>query len=1613
MSQYTEDMRTSNGGFVIPVVIGTVVVSSVVGILIYLFPGDGDEGVATPPTKTDDAEIIGGSDLTPEERDRLLIGEGNTVGRPDGGQSLVPADQPDYYALLGLDERASEEEIAAACRRLLEDSSGTAIALESIEEACGVLGDSGSRLLYGLGRSRTINGLRATFGLDPDADLDELLETFDRLLLQHADNPTITEALIRAFTDAVFSSGASAAELATIFDQLLDRYSDNPSLIEALIRAFTDAVFSSGASAAEFATIFDQLLDRYSDNPSLVEALIRAFTDAVFSSGASAAELATIFDQLLDRYSDNPSLVEALIRAFTDAVFSSGASAAELATIFDQLLSQYDGNPTITDALIKSFADAIFTTPNYEDVGALIDAFELLLERYLETNAAAVEAILKAFADAVFRYDPNANASDLENLFDGLVNQFSGLPSVVDGITNGYNTALQQFPDFPGFPGFPGAGIDFPGLPGPPGGDGDGGDGDGGDGDGGDGDGGGIPLVSLTASATRVSAGESFDLTVRQIAGNRVISDEVQDNSIPLTVQVSCREVTSSSLGSLQEADDALEDFFTAYTSDPASLVQRLKASHVLSSSSLKDEYDQIPDQSDPLGFYQTLGLTPGADSTAVAAPSDAVFAEVADLLDIDQIAAGETLDDFIGIDYISYLQDIFTFALPSSFELLANEVSSSYTVYTLGETISGKRSGLIRCTIDDLERYDPSSSAVEILVVGPNPFTTQRPVPGVPPVGPNPEFDLTLPTISIDTSVPRTSKGEAFDIVIRQRPPATKPLRVAFACSDGENEVEGASATDFISSTIPSEIFISPGESSREIPVQTVSLRDAVYILSDHKGGYDHGLGAALPGDAIETYYEILGVDRDASLEEIVSQYINLSRGNFSLTHVQEAFAYLSGRREIYGELYFADNYYEILGLPHSSSTEEIDNRCEGSEFVNVQLELFQKQSACDTLTDGPTKLNYDTSILPGSLQTYSNYTLLDLGADGNEIVKDYTLFGNKVGVGAEQCQGGFGSLETLSFCATPLRGDDGDFNGKSVIECLKQLGILPPCLSTSEDGLESADDSEDGLESADDSEDGLESAGVSENDLESAADVLRGHHASVKAVRDEITEICNSNAQELREEGASIVTQRANSVDIERACSVLTDPDQKESYDTRTGFYSHYSVLGVRRNDSFEKIEKAHERKLVQLGVDVNHFNTLGIQRTYRVVAPDGFPSIENFCIQLDPDASDFAAKQNACVELLSSTLIEEAFRYLIGNRTRAAYNNALDSVVSDFRNYYDLLEGKDDPLSLEDDFKTAIDSLESQANNGYYDGYTNLSCSIDEDLDQYTIREEVGGGGPAVITFVDAAVDDGGFGFNPVFEDDFVGDGINNPAATGQLSAGIAIRQSARGVSVGGILGKLAVAVGAQAIQCYVAGKILSLIPSNEVKSDDSTQKAKECSLDAAVTAVATQAIAEISADYITWALEGFHGEPLFINNPQLYWNNYLDKSIAKAIDNSNLGFLCDIKSGLKIDVSNLLQIKYRRIRTVPPRCTLRDLKNNFDNIRANPVDIVGNPISFVQEPDLVVETQAYNRNYLVYIDLKDAVKIELDPDNDEASSVGTKIPEDVISGMWTFLLEKKGC
>ena len=184
MSQYTEDMRTSNGGFVIPVVIGTVVVGSVVGILIYLFPGDGDEGVATLPTKTDDAEIIGGSDLTPEERDRLLIGEGDTVGRPGGGgQPLVSADQPDYYALLGLDERASEEEIAAACRRLLEDSSGTVIVLESIEEACGVLGDSGSRLLYGLGRSRTINGLRAAFGLDPDADLDELLETFDRLFI--------------------------------------------------------------------------------------------------------------------------------------------------------------------------------------------------------------------------------------------------------------------------------------------------------------------------------------------------------------------------------------------------------------------------------------------------------------------------------------------------------------------------------------------------------------------------------------------------------------------------------------------------------------------------------------------------------------------------------------------------------------------------------------------------------------------------------------------------------------------------------------------------------------------------------------------------------------------------------------------------------------------------------------------------------------------------------------------------------------------------------------------------------------------------------------------------------------------------------------------------------------------------------------------------------------------------------------------------------------------------------------------------------------------------------------------------------------------------------------
>ena len=365
------------------------------------------------------------------------------------------------------------------------------------------------------------------------------------------------------------------------------QHAGNPTIIEALIRAFTDAVFSSGASAAELATIFDQLLSQYDGNPTITDALIKSFADAVFSSGASAAELATIFDQLLSQYDGNPTITDALIKSFADAVFSSGASAAELATIFDQLLSQYDGNPTITDALIKSFADAIFTTPNYEDVGALIDAFELLLERYLETNAAAVEAILKAFADAVFRYDPNANASDLENLFDGLVNQFSGLPSVVDGITNGYNTALQQFPDFPGFPGFPGAGIDFPGLPGPPGGDGDG-------------DGGGIPLISLTASTTRVAAGESFDLTVRQIAGNRVISDETQDNSIPLTVQVSCREITSSSLGSLQEADEGLRGFLDSYTDDSTSLVERVKASFVL--FFLRDAYDKALGETDDPG---------------------------------------------------------------------------------------------------------------------------------------------------------------------------------------------------------------------------------------------------------------------------------------------------------------------------------------------------------------------------------------------------------------------------------------------------------------------------------------------------------------------------------------------------------------------------------------------------------------------------------------------------------------------------------------------------------------------------------------------------------------------------------------------------------------------------------------------------------------------------------------------------------------------------------------------------------------------------------------------------------------------------------------------------
>ena len=114
--------------------------------------------------------------------------------------------------------------------------------------------------------------------------------------------------------------------------------------------------------------------------------------------------------------------------------------------------------------------------------------------------------------------------------------------------------------------------------------------------------------------------------------------------------------------------------------------------------------------------------------------------------------------------------------------------------------------------------------------------------------------------------------------------------------------------------------------------------------------------------------------------------------------------------------------------------------------------------------------------------------------------------------------------------------------------------------------------------------------------------------------------------------------------------------------------------------------------------------------------------------------------------------------------------------------------------------------------------------------------------------------------------------------------------------------------------------------------EVRTRDDLLRKKECGLDSIAKNTASEIAVALSASYIDWALNGMNGKPFFIDNPKLFWDDFQDQAIGRALEENGFGYLCDSQLG-RIDIRGVLQTRYNRLVVRPPRCTLSDIRNNF--------------------------------------------------------------------------------
>ena len=150
--------------------------------------------------------------------------------------------------------------------------------------------------------------------------------------------------------------------------------------------------------------------------------------------------------------------------------------------------------------------------------------------------------------------------------------------------------------------------------------------------------------------------------------------------------------------------------------------------------------------------------------------------------------------------------------------------------------------------------------------------------------------------------------------------------------------------------------------------------------------------------------------------------------------------------------------------------------------------------------------------------------------------------------------------------------------------------------------------------------------------------------------------------------------------------------------------------------------------------------------------------------------------------------------------------------------------------------------------------------------------------------------------------------------------------------------GFIAKITAATFGNIALCHLGGVISGLFNPLEVKVSEGSLRSKECAIDAGIRAGAEQLAITLTSEYVNWALGGMHGKPFFIDNPKLFWDNYVDEAVGRALEENGLGFLCDARFG-RIDIRAYLQERYNRLILRPPRCTPSDIQNNFDDFGAD--------------------------------------------------------------------------